>query len=453
MKILALAYHFPPDSGSGTFRSLFFFNHLADLGEDLVVITAKVEDFATGSTKDSELNSIVDHRIDIARASVMRPMDRLVRIKNLMSNAVGHRKTSHAEKTSHRPSSGRETAWLQGVKDTISDLLTWPDEHVGWIPDAVRKGSRIISAESIDCIYATGGPWSALVAATLLKKKYRLPLVLDFRDPWTSNPNIEHRRALFKSSSCKLEAFCLRNADFIIANTEEVRQDFVRRYPHLPARKFVTITNGFEHILQEHEMTSNRRFTLVHAGELYQSRNPANFFKAILYLLQEGKFSSSEILVQLIGSSSLDQDVQSLLCMELMRDVVEIIPRVPHSAAIQYQLAADILVVFQTGFPLQIPRKFYEYMSLLKPVLAITEIRGATARMVKESNVGIIAEPSVESIKEAIAKLYESWKSGAEVTVSRNDIARYQNDYLALCLQAVLQNACGETRGESAARG
>ena len=449
MNILALAYLFPPDSGSGTYRSLYFLNHLVNFGDEVTVITAKEEDFAPGTNLDYELQSIVSNRIRVVRASVIRPVERLLRLRDTLKRFAGRRVPSAREKLPH--SSGSRRSWTQSIKDTITDVLTCPDEHVGWIPDAIRQAGRVMRSTSIDCIYATGGPWSALVAGALLKRKHEIPLVLDFRDPWTSNPYTKYQSALINGCGRILESFCIRSADFIIANTEDVREDFVRRYPNIRCERFVTITNGFERMSPNNTQPRNQKFTLVHAGELYLSRNPANFFRAITLLLREKRIPENEILIRLVGGCSTAGETGSILETEVLKHVVEITPRVSHSIALQYQMMADALLIFQTGFPLQIPRKLYEYMSLRKPVLAITEPKSATARVVEESKVGIVADQSVEAITDAVSRLYELWKTGMDMTVSTEHVARYQNDRLASELQVVLRNASSSLlRGRSA---
>lgn len=453
MNILALAYLFPPDSGSGTYRSLYFFNHLVGFGNEVTVITAKEKDFSPDANLDYELLRIVDNRIRVVRASVIRPLMRLLRLRDSLKKKDGPQVPQPNEDPPHRSTSGLLTNWAQVIKDTISDALTWPDEHVGWIPDAMRQAARVVQSTSIDCIYASGGPWSSLVAGALLKRKYGIPLVLDFRDPWTGNPSKKHRGALINKCSGALESFCIRSADFIIANTEELREDFVRRYPKVRRERFVTITNGFEEIYSDSSGQRNQKFTLVHAGELYQSRNPANFLRAILLLLQEKKIPESEIRIHFVGGRSRAGEMDSILQADELKRVVEMTPRVSYGTAIQYQRVADVLIVFQAGFPSQVPRKLYEYMSLLKPVLAIAEPASATARVIGESKVGIVADLSVEAIADAISRLYEAWKTGMDTTVNREYVERYRNRHLATELQAVLRTACGLSRSRNVSTG
>lgn len=442
MNILALAYIFPPDSGSGTYRSLYFFNHLVKLGENVTVVTVKEEKFSPFASVDFELRLQIDTRINIIRTSVVRPMDHLLKIRSSLIGVKG----IYDKEASTTNLNDKKSFLLTYLKDMVSSALTCPDEQVGWIPYAVRNASKIIRSLQIDCVYATGGPWSALIASALIKKKHKIPLILDFRDPWANNPDKNPRSKLIKMCHRILENFCIKNANYIIANTKELCEDFIQRYPSIDRDRFITITNGFEDINMSNNCTKNNKFTLVHAGEIYLSRKPDSLFKAIQCLIKERKIPKDKILIQFVGGYSPNEDIIKLLQTEELNNVVDIIARVPHSIAIQYQMAADALLIFQTEFPLQVPRKIYEYMSMLKPVLAITEQSSATARIIERSKIGIVADQSIESIKNSILSLFKLWEVGKNNTIDINSIKEFKNEYLARQLQSVLREAIKKNR-------
>jgi glycosyltransferase involved in cell wall biosynthesis len=143
--------------------------------------------------------------------------------------------------------------------------------------------------------------------------------------------------------------------------------------------------------------------------------------------------------VQFVGGCPDQGDVAELLATRELKSVVEIIPRVPHSAALKYQRDADVLLLFQNGFPLQVPRKLFEYMSAVKPILAIAERGSATAAIVQEAGVGRLAEQDVESIRDALLDLYAAWKRGDRRSVDLDRLLRFHNDSLAMQLRTVLR--------------
>lgn len=436
MKLLALAYYYPPNAGSGTHRSLYFLNRLAACGDDITVITARQQDYAIGTPVDPELSARAHPGIRIVRAPVRRPLYALLRLRGVLLGQGPHIPVPAAKDGSPSTDRSRKRAGLAWIKDAISAALTYPDDHVGWIPGVLRQGSGALRRGCADRIYSSGGPWSSHLAAVLLKRRHRVPLILDFRDPWASNPY--GRGSIARMLDRRLEAICIRAADRVVVNTEPLRQDFVRRYPREPPAKFTTITNGFERIVAGEPRPRSDRFILVHAGDIYAPRDPACLLQAAVEIIREGSIRPEELVIRFVGGCSDQPHVVSILDSAELAGVVEIVPRVPHRKAMEYQLEADALLLFQNGFPLQIPRKLFEYLSLLKPVLAIAERGSATAAVMEESGAGVVAGDAVPTVKQALLAMHEAWKRGGR-RVEENRIARYRNDNLAMTLRSVIE--------------
>ena len=368
----------------------------------------------------------------------MRPLQKLLEMKSAFRGKKSKIQGAGPERAPQSENSTRIHGMLRQFMDTITDLLSCPDEHIGWAPDAVRRGYEITKANRVDCIYATGGPWSGLLAATVLHKLRRIPLVLDFRDPWASNPNLSAKSRLSRSVQARMESVCVRSAKMVIANTEELRQDFAKRYVRMDSTKFATVTNGFEQIPGK-DFGSKDRFTLVHAGELYLSRNPLNFLRAVVDLLNRGAIPANRLKIQLVGGLSInDAAMESALSSGVLRGVLEVKPRVSHDEVLPIQQNASALLLIQTGLPLQVPRKLYEYLSLVRPILAIAEPQSATARMVNELGAGYVADDRVDAIKAAILELYRAWESGAMPRVAENKVHAYSNRYLSGKLRNIM---------------
>ncbi len=434
LTILAFAYVYPPDAGSGTFRSLYFANQWAQSSDSVIVITAKERDFSADALIDERLLSHVHPGISIERARVFRPHDWLLSVRNRLRGPAptseGNGSRPQDEPVQDAP---RERGLLHKLKNSISSLLMFPDSHSGWIPDATRLGRRIARTRAADCIYATGGPWSGILAATLVHKLTKLPLILDFRDPWASNPNLGVEASSIRRTHARCESYCIRSASRIITNTEELRRDFVTRYPDIDPSRFVCITNGFEE-LPALDPPQGDRFRLVHAGALYLSRNPQHFLQALSEAVHENLISKDRLLVQFVGGVPReDPNIAALL--DQLGPVVEIFPRLPHSEALELQKNASALLLFQAGFPLQVPRKLFEYLSLRRPIMAVTEAGSATARILQDVGMEYSTEDTVGQIKETLVQLYRDWEAGRVLGASEERLQAYSNRSLAARLR------------------
>jgi glycosyltransferase involved in cell wall biosynthesis len=433
LRILVFAYVYPPDAGSGTFRTLYFTNHWAAAGDAVTVVTVDPSSFLADALVDEQLCERIAPAVTVVRAKARRPLQRLLELRNRFRGTSAEPEPSGADE---QPIEVRSRSAFTQLKDGLTAMVGFPDAHNGWIPDALRQGARIVRAEKPDCIYASGGPWSGLVAATLLHRRTGIPLVIDFRDPWSSNPNLTKHGTMARAAHRRLEAFCVKRARRVITNTDELRRDFVARYEGAPAGKFVCITNGFEEA-RPTTRVRNEIFTLVHAGALYLSRNPKNFLKALAQLAQRGSIARDRFCVHFVGGlESADEETKVIL--DALTAIVRVTPRVSHEHALALQREATGLLLFQSGFPLQVPRKLYEYLSLELPILTVTEPDSATARILDDVSSTYTTADNVDEIARAVLKLYRDWQADKLKLADSSKLGSYSNRHLANKLRGEL---------------
>lgn len=444
MKILFIAYYFPPDSSSGSFRPLFFANHLTGLGDQIHVLTAADTDYLKEQKKDLKLIDQLKHDVAITRCSVKRPREAFLAVTNRFRPIKARTAVPSVAPLSTAIAETAPSSLWQSCKDFVTDILATPDPHIGWVPDCVRQGKKICSAWHPDIIWATGSPWSSFLAGALLRKSAQVPLVLDFRDPWINNPNFYRRNRIIRSLDTRLERFVVHVADGIVANTEVLREDFHVRYPSLVFNRTIAITNGFEKYYLSLPGQKNKKLTITHVGELYFSRNPEPLLAAVRLLLERKVVEVDEIQLNFIGGIEIKSDtLNSFLSQADFQQIVNITPRLPYNDAQTYAQLADVLLVVQPNFPLQIPRKIYEYMALRKPMLCIAEHGSATSRLVAEKNLGVVADNNVSEIALALEKLIGFWRQGVLVQNTESACDEFTNQVLSKKLHTFLAGLDG----------
>lgn len=451
MNILMLAFRFPPSASSGAFRPMYFAIHLHEMGEHVYVLTAREQDDLPEQPKDYNLLEKLDPGIEIFPTRVFRPQQTLLKFRELLAKkTTGDNKhtmsSSLYNKTNHVKRSR-----IQELKDIITDSLSIPDVHIGWLPSAVRTGRQIVKNKCIDIIYATGAPWTSLIVGVILRKLTGKPLVLDFRDPWVTNPSPRLNSTLMRSLEPFIERAVVSAADHIVSNTAELQQDFQERYPSLLQHIFTTIPNGFEEYIESQTPKENKMLTFTHAGTLYFSRNPCVLLQAILNLLEKKILPKEECKFVFLGGIDIsipDANLRHLLQNPLLQEVIDILPRLPYQEAIHYQSFSDVLLLIQPGFPLQIPRKLYEYIAFRKTILAITDVNGATAKIIQEKQLGIVVENQIEAIESALKELYSQWKSSQMVPLSTETCDEFMNKNLTVTLHQIFQKCLSQSSQE-----
>lgn len=448
MKILMIAYFFPPDSGSGAFRPLHFSRYLGEMGEDVWVLTAREEDFKAYQDTDHNLLQDLNEHVQVARSRVYNWTDAVVNLRDALFGKKAEPQQAHADgsitqvtDSTSGTAQASKPSLFQEFKDVITDSLSIPDHQIGWLPPAVKLGRKIIKTQGIEVMYATGNPWTCMLVGAVLKKLTKTPLVLDFRDPWVSNYVFLEKRKFVRAVEKRLERWVVRSANHIIANTEELRQDFLRRYHFLGPDRVTAIPNGFEDY-REVRPVHNDKLTITHAGTL-RDRNPRCLIEAALHLVEQQVIPQEKLrLVFLGGILVKDPQLLELLKHPVVQEIVDILPRQPYQEAMEFQYNSDVLLIIQPDyFALQIPRKLYEYMAFRKTIFAITGRDGATAALMNTCHLGVVASDETHEIETALKTLYQHWKNrefdGTDLSDEQRCIDRFTNKNLTCALRNV----------------
>ncbi len=430
-----------------------FAKYLPESGWSPVVLTVKEDDYEDYYAKDLTLLDRLPADMMIVRTSVIRWFSKALRLRALLKQALaqlGRRPVSdrRADPELDAESQGNQDrdyspGALQGLKDSVSDLFEIPDGQAGWIFPAVRQGLETIRKEDIHAIMATGKPWSALVIGAILSKLTGRPFYSDFRDPWMTNPYRLQASPLKNWAEARLERMVVRQSSTVIANTDELRDEFWDRFPVDSRQKFVSLHNGFDpsDIPEESSASSpgDGVFRILHAGFLYGLRDPRTFLEGLSLAIRDGVVDGSRVEVTLLGSVELGYDLSGVLADLNLASTVNCKGQVPFQDVGRAIGRTDLLLLLQPGTRTQIPSKLFEYIASGKPILAVTPEDGGTARIVGGAHLGRIASPhDSRQIARAIGEFYGEWLNGTEVvglkTESRRkfDIKRITGDLAAL---------------------
>ncbi|WP_157100552.1 glycosyltransferase [Rhodoplanes sp. Z2-YC6860] len=106
----------------------------------------------------------------------------------------------------------------------------------------------LLDADDYDAVLMTGAPFYQMALSRYIKRRFRVPVVLDFQDPWVSawgaaqpmmsKAGITHRLAV------SLEPRVLRSADFVTSVSDIQNAEMAGRYPWLDASKMAAIPIG-----------------------------------------------------------------------------------------------------------------------------------------------------------------------------------------------------------------
>jgi glycosyltransferase involved in cell wall biosynthesis len=324
--------------------------------------------------------------------------------------------------------------------------LQTPDASWGWYFPAVRAGKRLLDQERFSAILSSAPPWTAHLVAKALARQSRLPWIADFRDPWVGNradtPKWRSRLDM------RMEAACVRKAARVICNTDLVRDQMRARYASLGSERFVTITNGFDDVIEQpNRSVSEPPFILLHAGELYASRRIDTFSAALRQLIQENKLRADDVKAVFLGHSEpMIRQMASSEAPELVQQgTISFCPPVSYQEARTAIQHATVLLVFLCGQSNTVPQKVYEYLSSGKVIFA-TAKPGAVTQLIEETGCGIWADcDDIGQIKTKLLRAIELGRTGRPRPVSSFNHFHFRN--LTSNLADVIRHVTSQNQG------
>jgi len=459
--VLVVAYYFPPHATVGSLRPLGFCRHLEKYGWRPSVVTTDNASVHPPCPLDADMSQSLSPNIEVLRIGYTNGLQTLLAIRKQVQALLrfGRPQNGHpAEKAEHESRAGvpRQPSALSNMKTFCLDwAFDFPDQSNRWLPAVMRHVSSLSEEHTPDLVYATGGPWTGLLVGLALAKRFGVPFVADFRDPWVGDSAQRFISSYLKRKAEKLEARICQGAAAIVANTEELRAEFVKRYPALAA-KFVTITNGFNFAPVRSESTLGKKKShgegiveLCHFGNIYGGRSAASLFQAVSELYEERAIEASRFRIRFVGVwADEDRNTSELSARLAKAGLLKIDPPVSHQQCLQEMADAQLLLILQPHSTVRIPAKTYEYIASGRPILLIGE-EGAASRLIQQHRLGIWCRESVPAIKSMLASL----ASGAAKVMppAQQDTARFDYRVLTGQLAGLFEKVLSERRPETRA--
>jgi len=384
-KILIITFYFPPTGLTGNIRTTKFIKYLPSFGIKPYIITT--DENIYGSKDYSSLQDIPNEAM-VFRVSSFYLMNYMIKFKFLKLNQI---------------------------ISFINSKLLWPDGSIFWAKKAFEKAKKIIEDENINKILTSGPPFSNhLIGMKLKKWNKQIKWIADFRDEWTTNPHTKYLfiRKLYESN---LQNKVFNMADSIVCVSNEMANSFTKISPELK-NKITIISNGYDEEdfrnYQNREDNSNV-LSIVYAGTIYKGREPDNFFKAISLLRDTKLVNKNNLKITFIGHDSYF--IRRGIKKYKLQDIVEIKARVPHKEIFDQINGYDILLLLVgRGNKAKkiITGKFYEYLRLKKPILALGPTDSDVASILKETDSGVIINfDDIKQIKKEIECFLELKKN------------------------------------------
>lgn len=322
-KVLMIAQHFPPAGGVGAFRVTKFVKYLKEFEWKPIVLTVHKNCYSKAIWLDHDLEKDIPHDINIYRTDIWR-----------------------------------------------SSYIN--DKSIKWLPYLISNIISIIRKERPHLVYITAGPFFPLIIGPIVKLFFRLPYVVDLRDPWKlaqSRVPIRGLKAnLGKFLTNLTEPIVLNYAAKVICASDTLRKEYQSLYTS-KFEKFFTIMNGYDpEDFKNLKVKQYKKYTIAYTGKFERNEafhDPIPFFNALKILYDKG------IDIQFVHVGVKEEKVIVLAKKAGVRSIIKFIGPKPHIETLSYAVGADLLLVIGSDRKMGLPVKMFDYIGCHKPILIL----------------------------------------------------------------------------------
>jgi len=387
-RVLFITYFYPPGASSGVFRPLKFVKYMAKGGEWKPIVLTMDE--AHYGKLDQSLMKDVPESLEIHRVGSLQPTP---------DSSDRYRKLYHQ--------------------------IHLPDSAVGGIMHLVLKGLEIINQQSIDLIFCTIPHPSMAVAGKMLKDMTGIPLVVDYRDGWTTNPMTKPRSLEGRQINDYFERKVLGSADGIVVVDDQLKQDLIG----LGYRSDIeVILNGFDQ--DDFETIGEYTFgrapgerIISYCGYIYHDYVPSLLTMAAAIDRWNREHPNRRISFHLAGEFQRQDDQERLLAC----DGVRYAGQLDYRAAIQFVSSSDASVGVMT-MDYSMGGKFYNLLLAKQYIFAFIHHQNHQIKKLLQDYSGkrfIGIDASAEEAFDAI----HNWQDNAHLHLSTYMPAGYLAEY------------------------
>lgn len=445
--LLVLAYFFPPLGGGGVQRTVKFLKYLRPLGWRAEVVTVRATDYWV---LDPTLAADVPADTVVYRTAALTGL-------GLLGRAPGRRRPPAAE-SGGAPAAESGAVPAAPVRSSaafrwlrrLSSFFLVPDAYAGWLPFALARARARLAAGGVDVLLTTSSPDTAHLVGLVLRERFPVPWVADFRDPWVRRLTFEAPTLLHRRLHTWLERRVLERADRVIVTNEATRDDFLARHPVIPAARFAVVPNGYDpedlavigELQREQEPRPSGRLVLAHTGLLSGRRTLEPVLAALARLFAERPALRGRVHIRQVGPRENVND--ALVAAAGLADCVTFLPPVRHREVLAEMAAADALLLLEAGElegSLITPGKVFEYLASRRPILAVVP-GGPAADLVCATGAGAVVGPGdIAGLAGLLARWVEDGPPPSRVR--DEDLAPYARPALAARLAGVLEELAG----------
>lgn len=342
-KLLILAYDFPPYVSVGGLRPYAWYRYLKEFDVEPVVVTRQ-----WGNKYGNELDYIAPGESDetIVETTEYGTIIRTPYKPNLANRIMlkyGRTKFSLIRKL--------VTAWYEFMQFLF---------FVGPKSGLYRGAKEYLKQNKVDAIIATGEPFVLFKYASALSKKYGIPWVADYRDPWSQNKGRSRIRSVrfFERKFSQNMSAVTTVSDFLKKKISE----------NISVPTYYIIPNGYnpETIKQVEDICPEKGVLRVAlAGSIYDWHPYKSVISTFAEFVKKNDYAP-KIELNFFGINR-HKEIEQLALENSIENNVHVYPRMDNASLLQNLSRHNVMLLFNDYSIMG--TKIYDYLGLKRLIL------------------------------------------------------------------------------------
>lgn len=290
----------------------------------------------------------------------------------------------------------------------IPDEMRWSNN-----PEMLHLAKHTIAERGCyDFILTLSFPLSAHLLGLSLKKRFDVPWLALFYDPWTDNPYRSHPRPFFKKTDTELERKVALCSDAIIHTNDIMSQIWEEKYHKGNVHTLpFCYTSAMLEELPPLQVCRKEKIHFLYGGLCNEGRNLQDFIKALGLIKQERRTDYKRIDVTVAGTH-YTPDIELVKQLSL-QEQIHFIGKIPKEEMPALYLNSDIyLVVDNDGVRnVHFPSKLMDCFYYRRPILGLTPEDGCTWQMLQRAGHICVRKGDVQALKAVLLELINNGPS------------------------------------------
>ncbi len=372
-KVLFITYYWPPSGKASLHWPLKMIKYLPEFGWQPIVLTVNEDTF---SANDNSLIKEVPDNLEVIKTRTFEPFD-------IYKKFTGKKKddqliASETISTTNKKLSHRISIWIRMN-------LFIPDARIGWYFFARRAGRKLLKTKGINAIISIGPPQTTHLIANNLSKKFNIPHIPVFIDPWVDIIYYRNfrRSKITLAIDNYLEKKVLYNSTYSIFVTETMKNDYIKKYSFLKDKSRVLYWGYNEEDFEGLPSAIKNEEIIVHAGNIFDFQNIPALWENIKKENDKGR----NLKLKFIGTVG-PAIIKSIEAAGISK-FTEYAGFLPYKEMLRELNNASYLLVCATE-PRHVPGKLFEYLRIGKPIIAFGNDNDEVKHILSETHSGMI---------------------------------------------------------------